>query len=84
MLETTAILLGEGRVRKVFLAEHDGQPVAVKVLQRQGDIRLHRIELATLDAVSCASQGTVVYDQQPFREVPATLGGVRNSSSIEP
>ncbi|CAM9252956.1 unnamed protein product [Scytosiphon promiscuus] len=50
LLETTAILLGEGRVRQVFLAEYDGKPVAVKVLQRQGDIRLHRIEVATMNA----------------------------------
>lgn len=56
ILETTAILLGEGRVRQVFLAEYEGQPVAVKLLQRQEDIRLHRIELATLDAVSNLSK----------------------------
>ncbi|CAM9516460.1 unnamed protein product [Ectocarpus sp. 12 AP-2014] len=51
MLANNTRLVGEGRVRKVYLAEYGEQTVAVKVLQHQSDTRLQQIEVATMDAV---------------------------------
>lgn len=66
MLANNTRLVGEGRVRKVYLAEYGEQTVAVKVLQYQSDTRLQQIEVATMDAVSwlkkwaCASPETTL------------------------
>ncbi|CAM9653793.1 unnamed protein product, partial [Ectocarpus fasciculatus] len=51
MLANNTRLVGEGRVRKVYLAEYGDQTVAVKVLQHQDQLNRHRIEVATMDAV---------------------------------
>ncbi|CAN0103025.1 unnamed protein product [Ectocarpus fasciculatus] len=52
MLANNTRLVGQGRVRKVFLAEYGEQTVAVKVLQHEADnMRLQQIEVATMDAV---------------------------------
>ena len=52
MLANNTRLVGEGRVRKVYLAEYGDQTVAVKVLQHQDQLNRHRIEVATMDAAS--------------------------------
>lgn len=44
--------VGEGRVRKVHLVEYGGRTVAVKELKAQGNLRLHQLELVTMDVVS--------------------------------
>ncbi|CAM9642878.1 unnamed protein product [Ectocarpus fasciculatus] len=51
MLANNTRLVGEGRLRKVYLAEYGDQTVAVKVLQEEQEIRAHRVEVATMDAV---------------------------------
>ncbi|CAM9920393.1 unnamed protein product [Ectocarpus sp. 6 AP-2014] len=51
MLANNKRFVGEGRVRRVYLAEYGDQTVAVKVLQHQDQVNRHRIEVATMDAV---------------------------------
>lgn len=52
MLENNPRFVGEGRVRKVSLVEYEGRTVAVKELKDRGNLRLHRLEVVTMDTVS--------------------------------
>jgi len=45
-------VVGEGRVRRVSVAEYEGRRVAVKELRQRQGVRLHRLEVVTMDAVS--------------------------------
>ncbi|CAM9138956.1 unnamed protein product, partial [Ectocarpus sp. 12 AP-2014] len=51
ILANNTRLVGEGRVRRVYLAENGDQTVAVKVLQHQDQVNRHRIEVAIMNAV---------------------------------
>lgn len=53
MLENKSRFVGEGRVRKVHLVEYEGRTLAIKELKHpRGNLRLHRLEVVTMDVVS--------------------------------
>ena len=52
MLDNNPRFVGQGRVRKVTLVEHEGRTVAIKELKDRANIRLHRLEVVTMDVVS--------------------------------
>lgn len=54
MLDNNTRFVGEGRVRTVTLAEYEGRTVAIKELKDRNP-HLHRLEVVTLDVVSCNS-----------------------------
>eukprot|EP00752_Nemacystus_decipiens_P018344 g16457.t1 len=60
MLENYPRVVGEGRVRKVSLVEHEGRTVAIKELRERGDIRLHRLEVVTMDVMLGLCNTTIV------------------------
>lgn len=52
MLENSPRFVGEGRVRRVTLVEHEGRTLAIKELKDPRNLRLHRLEVVTMDVVS--------------------------------
>lgn len=58
ILDGEPTLVGEGRVRRVYVAEHEGRKVAVKELTQRENIRLHRLEVITLDEVRSPMAGS--------------------------
>lgn len=52
-------LVGEGRVRRVYVAEHEGRTVAVKELRQKHNVRLHRLEVVTMDEVRSQCLGVM-------------------------
>eukprot|EP00903_Cladosiphon_okamuranus_P005793 g5740.t1 len=51
MLESNPRFVGEGRVRRVTVVEHEGRTLAIKELKDRGNLRLHRLEVVTMDVV---------------------------------